>query len=54
MPLLSLELIIVQWFAGKRKKKKNLMCILSQYLPAPPRKYFAKRNPLQYNKCQLA
>lgn len=23
MPLLSLELIIVQWFAGKRKKKKK-------------------------------
>ena len=22
MPLLSLELIIVQWFTGKRKKKK--------------------------------
>ena len=53
MPLLSLELIIVQWFTGKRKKK-NLMCILSQYLPAPPRKYCAKRNPLQHNKCQLA
>ena len=30
------------------------MCILSQYLPAPPRKYCAKRNPLQHNKCQLA
>ena len=37
-----------------KEKKKNLMCILSQYLPAPPRKYCAKRNPLQYNKCQLA
>lgn len=49
MPLLSLELIIVQWFTGK-----NLMCILSQYLPAPPRKYCTKRNSLQYNKCQRA
>lgn len=34
--------------------RKKLDVNLSQYLPAPPRKYCAKRNSLRYNKCQHA